>query len=91
MLDIPLMTQSQPSENNNTSAVATGPTSNIGRRRAYEELSKLQWIKYGCCHMTLFSLLSTYSITKQSSSETTTGTLQILLELTNHGKTSYYN
>lgn len=49
------------------SAISTSPTSQMGRRSAYEKLMEQQRsISHGECNVTLFSVFTSYSIQKKT-------------------------
>lgn len=83
----PILTQSQPDDSNDKPAASNGPKSNFGRRKAYEDLSRTQWSTFNACKITYFSLMSTYTLTKQMvKPKRAVLAPQILLEVDSHGK-----
>lgn len=86
------MTARIPGDDDNSPAITAGPTTGIGRRNAYHDVVKSQWQSYGTCNITLFSLLSSYSITKHKElakakpGPPQSTALEILLEVDNSGK-----
>lgn len=82
----PLLTQSQPDESVDKPATSSGPQSNFGRRKAYEDLCKTQWSTFSTCNITYFSLLSSYTLTKQKKKpKVAISAPEALLEIDNHG------
>jgi hypothetical protein len=63
-MNIPIQTLSEPGQDDSIPATANGPTSDRGRRKAFEDIAKSQWAQFGKFNITLFSLLSTYNIVK---------------------------
>lgn len=92
-LNNPLMTVRIAGDDDNSPATTAGPTTAIGRRNAYHDVVKSQWQLYGVCKITLFSLLSSYSISKdKESTNNKAGSLQvkplqILLEMDDNSGT----
>lgn len=83
----PILTQSQPNDSEDKPATSSGPQSNLGRRKAYEDLCKAQWNMFSMCKITLFSLLSSYTLRKKNAKQKVAlGAPTLLLEIDNHGK-----
>lgn len=60
----PLQTQYQQGNDESIPATASGPGSGLGRRTAYEDVVKSQRNTFNDCNITLFGLMTTYSIDK---------------------------
>ena len=85
-ISVPIQTLSTPGSDETIPATANGPTSGRGRRRAYEDVAELQRKKFRNCNITLFSLLSTYSIVKHPPAQKRNiSELNVLLELHDYG------
>ena len=86
-LNNPIMTVRVAGDDDNSPATTAGPNTAIGRRNAYHDVVKSQLELCGTCNITLFSLLSSYSIakhkepTKKKAGSPQITPLQILLEL----------
>lgn len=86
------MTERVPGDDDSTPATAAGPNTGIGRRNAYHDVAKSQWQSYGTCNMTIFSLLSSYTLSKhketinKKSGSLQITPLQILLEIDDSGR-----
>ena len=92
-LNNPIMTVRIAGDDENSPATTAGPSTAIGRRNAYHDVVKSQWHLYGACNITLFSLLSSYSIAKDKETtnikagSTQVKPLQILLEMDDNSGT----
>jgi hypothetical protein len=85
-INVPIQTLSTPGSDESIPATANGPSSGRGRRKAYEDVAELQWKKFQSCNITLFSLLSTYSIVKHNPAQKRNiNELNALLELHDYG------
>jgi hypothetical protein len=46
-MNIPIQTLSEPGQDDSIPATANGPTSDRGRRKAFEDIAKSQWAQFG--------------------------------------------